>query len=121
MLGRQEGRWGYETDGDPRGERAVEITERGRERVETNGRGRRRTHEENSCRARNSPCVSREGAQGGEGEAKDYRTKRSFAEFHEACVLTCQRGIGATFPTFLPDKSAVIRSDGFHLCESPQS
>ena len=34
MLGRQEGRWGYETDGDPRGERAVEITERGSERVE---------------------------------------------------------------------------------------
>ena len=30
-------------------------------------------------------------------------------------------GMGATFSTFSSDQSAVIRSDGFQLCESPQS
>ena len=92
-------------------------TERGSERVEAgaDGGGRmRRILVELETR-----LVFQERVQG--GGAKDYRTKRSFAEFHEACVLTCQKGIGATFPTFLPDKSAVIRSDKFHLCESPQS
>ena len=49
--------------------------------------------------------VFREGVRG--GGAKDYRTKRSFAEFHGACVLTHPRGIGATFPTFLLDKSLI--------------
>ena len=48
---------------DPMGVRAVEIRERGSERVETNGRDTdgRTTHEENSCTARNSLSVSREG------------------------------------------------------------